>query len=153
MYYSKKIKTMNLPFRTTCDESLNSNYSNIPDSLIEKYSEGMARIYGKVHENNNYVAILYLLPADIILPFIQTNDKKGNKISTLNLFSEYCGGDESSWGTSWATIDKDLNICLTDSTVMFDLDSNSNIIKSSIETMVNRKKYRIDNKGKIIKQK
>jgi hypothetical protein len=151
--YTGKIKLIDLPFKASCGKPLDGSKLDFPDSTITKYGEAGSRIYGKLAENKNYTAIIYLAPADIVLPVIVTNDKKGNKISKLVVYERMCGDDEFGWGTSSAEISKDLTISLSDSSVSFKRDLNGKIMDSTRKTEVRHRKFYIKDDGKIENKK
>lgn len=151
--YADKIKLISLPMRLTCDEDLDNMVYNFPKDTITKYGRENSRVYGKLLETENYTAIIYLYPADIQLPIIQTTDKKGNKISNLGLYERWCGEDEFGGGYSWAEITDDMEIILTDSATTYKRDSDGEIIDSTRQTEINKKVYFIDNNGQIKEEK
>lgn len=73
---------------------------------IDQFGQENSRINGKIAVANNFTAIIYLYPADIILPIIQTTDRQGKKISELKIYERWCGEDEFSWGLFVLTFQK-----------------------------------------------
>jgi hypothetical protein len=151
--YSSKINQIDLPLQTICDNNLSGYLLEFTDSTIAKFGPEYSRIHGKLADKEKFTAIIYLYPADIILPIIQTTDKKGKKISDLQLFEKYCGSDEFSWSTSWAQINKDLTIQLSDSTITYDRNEEGEIIDSTRKTEVRHRHFYISDKGKILERK
>lgn len=151
--YSKQIKKVDLPFRTTCDNGLQGTKLNFSDSIIGSYGVELGSIFGKIADNDKFTAIVYLCPADVILPVIQTTSKTGEKISKLQLFEKYCGEDEHSWSTSKAEITKDLTILLRDSVITYDRNKKGMIIEKSRKTEVSSRVFYIDSEGQIIEKK
>lgn len=150
--YSNQIKMIKLPLETNCDEYLTSFKNDIPDSLIKFYGFELSKIYGKLAENENYTAIIYLYPADDVLPIIKTTDKNGNKIAVLSLNESYCGSDENFWGVSWAKIYEDLSIQLGDSSITFERDENGVIKEETKKIEVRNRHFFIDDNGQIIEK-
>ena len=151
--YSEKIPIITLPLTATCEKELEGSKFRFADKEISKYGKDNCCIYGKLAETEKYTAIIYLYPADWVLPIIKTTDKKGNKISELELYKGFCGEDINCWGTSWFKIDKDLSIQLNDSSIGFDRDSKDEIIENTKKTTVSHKQFHITDNGKIIEQK
>jgi len=147
--YLKAIPEIKFPLQFKCEVEPNVSNSNIDRTVIEKYAGEHLSIYGKITVNENYVAVIYLYPADVILPIIQTSDMQGNKISELIVYDRYCGADEFSHTISWAVITEDLTIILSDSTVMYDRNYKGEIIEETKTTQVRHRKFQIDNKGQI----
>ena len=147
--YLKAIPVVKFPLHFKCEIEPNVPNSDIDRSTIAKYTREHSDIYGKFAITENYAAIIYLYPADVVLPIIQTSDREGNKISELTVYEQYCGADEFFWSTSWATITKDLTITLSDSTVSYDRNHKGEIIEETRKTEVRHRKFQIDNKGQI----
>jgi len=151
--YLTAIPEAKLPLDLKCEIELNGSTLNFDRTTIDKFGQENSRINGKIAETENYTAIIYLYPADIVLPIIQTTDRQGNKISELKIYERWCGEDEFSWGTSWANISKDLTITLNDSAIIYKRNDKGEIIEASKTTEVRHRKYQIDNKGRINEKK
>ena len=151
--YSEKIPLLTLPLTANCEKELEGSKFRFTDKEISKYGRDNCCIYGKLAETEKYTAIIYLYPADWVLPIIKTTDKKGNKISELELFKGFCGEDINCWGTSWFKINKNLSIQLNDSSIGFERDSKDEIIESTKKTIVSHKQFYITENGKIIEIK
>lgn len=151
--YLTAIPETKLPLDLKCEVELNGSTLKFDRTTIEKFGPENSRIYGKIAVTDNYTAIIYLYPADIVLPIIQTTDKQGKKISELKIYERWCGEDEFSWGTSCANISKDLTITLSDSVIIYKRNDKGKIIEESKITEVRHRKYQIDNKGRINENK
>ncbi|MBS4013652.1 MAG: hypothetical protein KGZ97_07815 [Bacteroidetes bacterium] len=88
-----------------------------------------------------------------MLPIIKTTDKNGNKIAELKLYERYCGADEFMWGISWAKINEDFSIHLTDSLMTYERNVNGEIIEESRKLEVRHRHFFIENNGLIIEKK
>lgn len=151
--YSEKIPLITLPLISTCDVELKGSRFGFTDKEILKYGTEMSEIHGKLADKDKYTAIIYLYPADVVLPIILTTDKKGQKISRLDLYENYCNESETSIETSAFKINKDLSIQLTDTLTTFDRNEKDEIIESTKKATVSRKLFLINENGKIIEQK
>ena len=151
--YLTAIPETRLPLDLKCDVELNVPTLEFDRETIDKYGQENSRINGKIAVTDNFTAIIYLYPADIILPIIQTSDRQGKKISELKIYERWCGEDEFSWGTSWATISKDLTITLCDSAIIYKRNDEGQIIEESKTTEVRHRKFQIDNNGRINEKK
>lgn len=140
-----------LPLDLKCEVELNGSTLDFDRATIDKFGQENSRINGKIAVTDSFTAIIYLYPADIILPIIQTTDRKGKKIGELAIYERWCGEDEFSWGTSWASISKDLTITLSDSAIIYKRNDEGEIIEESKTTEVRHRKFQIDNKGEIRK--
>lgn len=149
--YLTAIPETKLPLDLKCDIELNGSTLTFDRQTIDTYGQENSRINGKIAVTDNFTAIIYLYPADIVLPIIQTTDRQGKKISELKIYERWCGEDGFSWGTSWATISKDLTITLSDSAIIYKRNDEGQIIEESKTTEVRHRKFQIDNNGKIIK--
>jgi len=150
--YLKAIPHIKLPLDLKCEIPPKASTLKFDSETIQKYGTGTS-INGKIAMNDNFTAIIYLTPADIILPIIQTTDRNGNKISELHLYEKWCGEDMFSWGTSWAKISDDLIITLSDSAINYKRNDKGEIIEKSKKTEVRHRKFQIDEKGKINEMK
>lgn len=151
--YSDKIPQIILPLSSSCDIELKGSRLGFTNQEISKFGTETSEVYGKLADKEKFTAIIYLYPADVVLPIIQTTDKKGNKISRLDLYENYCNESETSLETSAFIINEDLSIQLTDTLTTFDRNENDDIIESTKKTTVSRKQFRINENGKIIEQK
>jgi hypothetical protein len=151
--FIKKITQVELPLITTCDQELESLQLDFSQSVINQFGPENSKIFGKLSENKNFAAIIYLYPADIVLPIIQTTDRNGKKISVLSLFDSYCGEDEFSWSTARAQVTTDMSILLSDSTITYKRDSKGEIVDSTRKTVVRNRSFYINEKGEILEKK
>lgn len=151
--YLTAIPETKLPLDLKCEVELNGSILNFDQTIIDKFGQENSRINGKIAVTDNFTAIIYLYPADIILPIVQTTDLKGNKISELKIYERWCGEDEFSWGTSWANISKDLIITLSDSAIIYKRNDEGEIIEESKATEVRHRKFQINSKGQINEKK
>lgn len=147
--YSSSIKSIKLPFKDTCYNSMAVQKVNLPDSLsgFKKYGQ----LIGKVGENNHYVAILYAIPADVQLPVLWVFNKNGGEIASLKLLlGDCCGDNEACSGVSTLCITKELHIVLKDSTQTFERNKKHADKKYNIQIEKTQREYMIDSMGKII---
>lgn len=151
--YSARIAMLELPIYGTCGEDqIGKGYESLNDQ-VKKYTREENWIWGKLAETKRFTAIVYVCPADVILPIIQTTDKQGNKISELPFYTNYCGEDEAYWGTASARVEADMTITLTDSSESFQRDVNDEIIPETVKTSVRRRHFFIREDGMIIERK
>ena len=151
--FIEKIPQVKLPLKTTCDQELESLQLDFSQSVINNFGPESSKIFGKLSENKNFAAIIYLYPADIVLPIIQTTDRNGKKISVLSLFDSYCGEDEFSWSTARAQVNTDLTILLSDSTITYERDSKGEIVGSNRKSVVRNRSFYINDTGEILEKK
>jgi hypothetical protein len=151
--YLTAIPEIKLPLDIKCDVELDGSFFKFNSKTINKFGQENSKINGKIAQTDNFAAIIYLYPADIILPIIQTTDFMGNKISELKIYERWCGEDEFSWGTSWANISKDLTITLSDSVIIYKRNDKGEIIENSKVTEVRHRGFYIDKNGVINENK
>jgi len=147
--YSSSIKSIKLPFKDSCYDTMVVQQVNLPDSLsnFKKYGQ----LIGKVNENSHYIAILYAIPADVQLPILRVFNKDGGEIGSLKLLlGDCCGENEACSGVSTLYITKDLQIILKDSTRTFERDKKNADKKYNIQLQKRKKEYMIDSTGKIL---
>ncbi len=151
--FSEKIKQINLPLSAKCEMDLKGSNFDFGNKTINKYGPVNSLIYGKLAEKEKYTVILYINPADVALPILQTNNKKGEKISSLNLYEISCWEEENVKETSWFRINKNLNIELGDSSTTFDRNDTGEIIELSKKIKVRNRTFSINSDGVIYEQK
>lgn len=151
--FTNNIKQLKFPIEAKCEKDLIGSTIDLNKETIKKYGPENCSIYGKIFENNKYTAIMYLYPTDVSMPIIQTNNKNGTKISSLNLYEISCWEDESISENSWFIINKDLSIELGDSSTTFERDDNGEIIESTRTIKVRNRTFKINSAGEIIEQK
>lgn len=151
--YSARIAMLELPIGGTCGEDQIGNAYDFLQDEVKNYTREENWIWGKLAETKRFTAIIYVCPADDILPIIQTTDKQGNKISELQFYTNYCGEDEAYWGTARARVEADLTITLTDSSERFQRDVDNEIIPETVKTTVRHRYFIIREDGKIIEKK
>jgi hypothetical protein len=149
--YSRKIESVKLPIHRNCEEDLKGVDFDLNSEEIAKYGIKNSIIYGEIANEPAYTAILYLQSADVALPVLQTNNKKGEKISSLNLYEISCWEDDTISETSWFTINPDLSIVLEDSSATFLRNPDGDIITSTIESNVRKRVYKINDAGIILR--
>lgn len=147
--YLSEIPETKLPLNFTCEDPLDGSTLNFDQETIATFGCENSRINGKIAVTDEFTAIIYLYPADIVLPIIQTTDLNGNKISELKVFESGCGEDEFYWGTAWAKISENLTITVRDSSIIYKRNNEGAIIEESKKTEVNQRRFQIDNKGLI----
>jgi len=147
--YLKAIPDIELPLSLKCDIYPIGSTFGFDAATIEKYGPKHSEIFGKIAVRENFAAIIYLYPADVVLPIVQTTDRQGNKISEIKVYELYCGADEFFQSTSWVTIMKDLSITLEDSTDVYERNLEGEIIEETRKTEVRNREFQIDNAGQI----
>jgi len=148
--YHESIRPVELPLATRCEEELIAQPSQLSNPLIRKFGVADALVHGKIAATDQYVAILYLYPTDILLPVLKITDSCGVTIDSLPFYHRWCGEDEHSVGTSWALITPDLTITLCDSAVTYRRDSTGAIIESSRDTVSSTRRFRISPDGHLL---
>ena len=151
--YSEKIPLVTLPLNSNCETGLEGSLFGFTNNEISKFGKADCSIYGKLADNDKYTAIIYLITGDIILPIIVTTDKKGKKISELELYDGYCGEEETFNEISFVSIDKNLTIQLKDSSTTYKRDDKIEIIESTRKTTVKHRQFYINDNGKIVERK
>jgi len=91
--YTEQINKLQTPiiFRTI-QFSDNPPSNKIDKILFDKYKYADANeVYGKIYEGDKFVAIIYTVKGDVLVPILGTYDKNGNQIDSLNLFQNASG--------------------------------------------------------------
>ncbi|GET23296.1 hypothetical protein [Prolixibacter denitrificans] len=148
-----KLDTLSLPYKNGCFGEYKGN--NILDT--SEYSFLVRNVwecpYRKIPTKNNFEIIMYLVPADVLLPVIRTYDLNGKEIDSEQMFFGYCGGEPSYYHTEHFEIDKRLNIHHIDSTWTCEVDSLYNDIDSTRVLKVKTYQWKIQEDGQIVKEK
>ena len=150
--FKKEISPLSLPIKSNCQTDLVAPKPIFADSIIAKFGLKNGTVYGKIVDAPNYSAILYLLPADVVLPIIQTNDSLGKKISSMALYEKYCGEDEFSKGISWFSVaenGENISIFLTDTATTFERNDKGKVIAKSEKMEIRNREFSINSKGEI----
>jgi len=149
--YLNKIPDLELPYSTACF----SDYKNSPEidkELKMKFLEGEWEWpHRRIPTNSEFIAVMNLAPADVVLPIIKTYKKSGEIISSQQMFFDYCGGEPGYYHSEHIIIKPNLVITHIDSTWTHQLDSLENEIEGTEKLEVKNFDYRILADGKIVK--
>ncbi len=147
-----KLETIDLPYKTSCDADYVSN--TVLDTadyafLVENIWD---QPFKRIETSHNFEIIMFLVPADIILPVIRTYDLNGKQIDSEQMFFSYCGGEPGYFGKEFIKINKDLSIIHTDSIWSCEVDENYNDIDSTRTLKVKNFSVNILPNGQIEKE-
>ncbi len=147
-----KLDNLNLPYQNSCF----AEYKEINDLDTSEYSflveNVWERPFKKIPTKNNFEIIMYLAPADVLLPIIRTYDLNGKEIDSEQMFFGYCGGEPGYYHTEHFEINEQLTIHHIDSTWTCEVDSLYNDIDSTKELKVETYLWKILEDGQIIKE-
>lgn len=101
-----------------------------------------------VSENENYIGVIIIVDE---LPVLVTYDSERNPIDELFIFDDY-GMDPTKSISEYALINADLTINLVDSILTYRIDENEIQIMETQEFSRTVNNYRIDDKGRFIKE-
>ena len=154
--YTSQINTLPTPitFRTI-EFSDNKAPDNIDEVLFDKYKYTDANnVYGKIYESKKFVAIIYTVNGDVLVPVLVTYDKNGNKKDSLNLFDNASGLNLQSETYVTSTFYSNKTIQEIDSISTWALnDRGDDRLPGSEKIKVDSIKYTITDSGKIITNK
>ena len=150
--YIEAIPDLELPYSIACFSDYN-NSPNIDKDLKMKFLEREGEWpHRQIPTNSEFVAIMNLVSADIILPIIKTYNKSGEVISSQQMFFDYCGGGPGYYSSQHIIINPNLVITHIDSTWTYNLDSLENEIEGTQKLEVKNFDYRVLPDGKIVKE-
>lgn len=151
--YINSLNDVSLPHDFDINSTLNKplNYNKL---LFEKFKHKWSSYpYGIVYRNNKTIGIIEASIADNgIAPILITYDIIGNKIDSLNIL-ENTSFSENSQTLVNASLDKNLNLFIIDSTKTWENDNEFNQISNSLKIKTNKTEYNIDKNGLINKIK
>jgi hypothetical protein len=155
--YIRVLPNKHLPIEFKCGLPSGLGSSNLSVTDLEIYKAYFPidhqAVFGLINQRNQYKAIIYGKVGDDIYPTLVTYDSLGNKIDSLTLILNSCGGaDDSQIPYTVAKIDTDFKISISDtlSYIHFPNDGEVYII-DSIRVKFNQ--YHVNEKGKIIKSR
>jgi hypothetical protein len=148
--FTSQMPELTLPLELVCGKPFPVKVTEI-SSLDRAKNEGYFGLLGKLTEQENYTAVIYTTPADVVMPVIKTFDKQGNTIDSLVLYVGECGASPVGYWNAKVDILKDMTIVLTDSTISYKTDSLNNLIKSTKSFENHRRVLKLNNKGFFIK--
>ena len=150
--YLNKIDTLSLPQNIACFDlnkyELYENYKHLIDTTFSSEEETP---YRRIKTNAPYEIVVYLAPADILIPIVKTFSLEGKEISTLQLFTN-CGGEPGFKARQFVEIQNNRRIVHIDSTWTWEVDEEYKEIDSTEKIKVTRTTYRIEKSGFIKKE-
>ena len=150
--YLEPIPDLEFPYSTACFSDY-KNSPNIAEELkINFLKEKLIWPHRRIPTNSEFVAILNLVAADVVLPIIKTYNKSGDLISSQQMIFGYCGAEPGYYHSEHIIIKPNLVITHIDSTWTHELDSLENQIEGTEKLEVKNFNYRILADGKIIKE-
>ncbi|MUP40129.1 hypothetical protein [Labilibaculum euxinus] len=87
--------------------------------------------YKKIATNEKFKIVMFLAPADVLLPIVKTYDFNGKIIDSETLFWGYCGGEPGYYHTEHLQINSSSLITHIDSTWTHEVDADYNEIKGT----------------------
>ena len=109
---------------------------------------GGCNVLGRLFENENFIAILVVVPADVETPKIITLDKNGNRIDSYLVFKNV-QGDMGFYSWNFGKIFPDMKIQYIDSTLTRKINpEGTNEIPGTDSLSIKRSIYEITIDGK-----
>jgi len=128
--YCQYLKRVDLPIIFDCEQNINyPDYSNIPESLDEKYRPEGHKTLGKIDFNENIISIIQVAQAENEFPRLFNYKKNGTPIDTIFLLSGSCSSCPEYATHSVTSIGLDKKILMTDSSFYYKLKKGGDRVK------------------------
>jgi len=109
--YLNQIPFLNLPLHFECSKGFEVPNIDLNNGIVKKYIPEGGTIIGKIYQNKNEAAIIYMYPADILFPEISIFNTNGKEIKKILLFEENeCVREEGYFAKTVGTITPDYKI-------------------------------------------
>jgi hypothetical protein len=145
--FCQSVPDLTFPVEIDCQKDQDYYMKDqIDDSLGFKYCTDHWQINGELALNRNYKTLIYSYPGDFMYPSVFTFSSEGNFIDSLNLGTS-CGEWHGNIEHAVIRIKQDGMIHFIDSLIVYDVDSNDNIIRGTGQAKIKLYNYQIDDKG------
>ncbi len=129
--YLNQMDFLELPYQTNCFNDYKQD-NEISHELTMKFNDNELEYpYKKIATTEEFKIVMYLAPADVLLPIIKTYDPNGKIIDSEQLFWGYCGGEPGYYHTEHLQIKSNNLIRHIDSTWTHEVDDDYNEIKGT----------------------
>jgi hypothetical protein len=152
--YLGSLDSLETPVKFDTKTELKSKSERYDTALFKKYKHAWASVpYGKIFENDSIVVLVDVGVGDILVPLITTFTQQGDKLDSINPYDK-AGADMGYLSYEFVTINSNKEIIVTDSTKTWKLNKDeTDVIQGTERLTLDTVIYRINNQGKIIKQK
>lgn len=147
-----EIRAIEIPYMASCYSNFERDYDIDMDKYHKFLPEEMEYIYKKAEINEDIVMILYLAPAEVLIPIIRTYKSDGKEIDSEQLFDGNCSGEPGYLHNEHILIENYNTIIKIDSVLISKIDEDLNPIDSTKELNVTKQIIRIENDGTISKE-
>jgi hypothetical protein len=152
--YLKSLEALDIPITFDSKRGIKVRSKDYDTTLFKKFKHKWAfGPHGKAFENDSIILIIDITAGDVLVPLIMTFDQFGNKLDSLNPYTN--GGVDMGYESyEYVAINGNKDILITDSTRRWDLNKEGdNIIEGTDKLTVGTMIYKIDKKGKFKKIK
>ncbi|TAJ13857.1 hypothetical protein DMA11_07565 [Marinilabiliaceae bacterium JC017] len=150
--FLNQLDFLEIPNETSCFNSYKSDNA-INQELSLKFSENnMEYPYKRIGSSKEYECVMFLVPADVLVPIIRTYDLNGKIIATEPLFLGACGGEPGYFHKEYFQIKSEKVITHIDSTWTCEIDEDYNDIAGTDKLEVKTYDIVINSDGTIAKQ-
>ena len=144
------LPVLELPYTMWCGLEVHGPLPWIED--VDKHLIGYLPedviVMGRLPIDNDLIYIVYGKVGDIIYPYLNIYNKKGERLDSLYLHISYCAADEWKRTSTYSTINKDHSISMTDTSEYihyFDtktFETDSVIVKKELLELTDKGLYR-----------
>ncbi len=129
--FLNQLDFLELPYETNCFNDYKQN-KEISKELTLKFNDNELEYpYKKIATTEKFKIVIFLAPADGLLPIVKTYDMNGKIIDSEQLFWGYCGGEPGYYHTEHLQINTSNLITHIDSTWTHEVDADYNEIKGT----------------------
>ena len=122
---------LEIPYETNCFNEYNEEIKTSRELALKLNDNEMEFPYKRIATTEKFEIVLFLVPADGILPVVKTYDFQGKLIDSETLIWGYCGGEPGYYHTEYIQIKSNNLIRHIDSTWTHDIDADYNEIEGT----------------------
>ena len=151
--YINSVESVALPISFYSQGELETISDGYLEAGFKKYKQAWAtKPYGKAFVSDAFIAVVEIVPGDVLVPVVATYSLSGAKIDSLNPFMGG-GFDMGYQATVLATIQPDFSVTIVDSIRKWDLnEEGDNIVLGSDKLTLKKSRYIISKEGKFLKR-
>jgi hypothetical protein len=148
--FLNKFKNVELPLEITgckLDKTVSKNLIALDTATDKQFIPEIGLAYGRIKTNGNYIAVIYLAPADCFIPILATFNLNGTKIDSKPINIGGCGFDCGFECKEIMVLNKNYQIFTSDTIASSDCDSLGNIDQKTTKHFVVFKTGLLDSNG------
>ncbi|SMO92774.1 hypothetical protein SAMN06265379_1173 [Saccharicrinis carchari] len=150
--FLNQLDFLELPYETNCFNDYKQDREISPELTMKFNDNKLEYPYKKIATTGKFKIVMYLAPADVLLPIVKTYDMSGKIIDSEQLFWGYCGGEPGYYHSEHLQINTSKLITHIDSTWTHEVDTDYNEIKGTEKFELKVIDFAINSDGTIEKK-